>query len=206
MDKSDLREEYDSYFRKKPEKWTSEHRNEYTRLKIEEYLEGRPKTLLDIGCGNGHTIAYLRRFWENTKFYGFDLSPVAIEIAKAKLPGVDLQAGFLDEMNYPLKFDCICLLGVAEHFEDLSSSLRQVCDLLADTGIIYLESPNCLAYEGSMQEEGFRRVNFGNHQMEWHLTRESWKKHIQAAGFKITASIIGPTPQTEFILIFEKLK
>ncbi len=117
---------------------------------------------------------------------------------------VDLRAGFLDEMSYPLKFDCICLLGVAEHFEDLIGSLCQVRDLLADTGIVYLESPNCLAYEGSMPEEGFRRVNFGNRQMEWHLTRRSWIDKMKSDRFGIAASIIGPTPQTEFIFILEK--
>jgi len=207
MTKAEIKAEYDRFYRIKPEKWTSIDRNEFARKTIEEYFEiSLPKTFLDIGCGNGHTIAYLKDFWQKTTFYGFDLSSVAIETARAKLPGVDLRVGFLDEMSYPLKFDCICLLGVAEHFIDLVKSLEQVNALLSGNGIVYLESPNCLAYEGSTPEEGFRRVNFGNRQMEWHLTRRSWIDKIKAAGFDIAASIIGPTPQTEFIFILEKGK
>ncbi len=205
MSKDDVRNEYDAYYRKKPEKWTSNTRDEFTRVKIEEYWEvGYPKTFLDIGCGNGHTIAYLKQYWKKTAFYGFDLSPVAIDVARAKLPNVDLRAGFLDEMSYPLKFDCICLLGVAEHFLDLRESFGQVRELLSDTGVIYMESPNCLAYENSTPEEGYRRVEFGNRQLEWHLTRESWKKYIHESGLSVALSVIGPTPQTEFIFFLEK--
>jgi len=204
MDKKEAVAEYDRYYRKKPEKWTSAERNEYARKHIEDYLDGQPKNLLNVGCGNGHTIAYLKELWPKTVFCGFDLSPVAIETARAKLPGVDLQSGFLDEITYPMQFECVILLGVVEHFEKLNESLVQLAALVRKDGIVYIEAPNCLAYETSTPEEGFRRVNFGNRQMEWHLFRQSWINHFKAAGFEVAASIIGPTQQTEFIFILEK--
>ena len=204
MDKQETIAEYDRYYRKKPEKWTSEERNEYARKRIEEYLEYAPRVVLDIGCGNGHTIAHLQKIWLSTKFYGFDLSPAAIEIAKAKAPAANFKVMFLDEADYKIHFECILLLGVVEHFEKLHESLVQVNNLLTPSGIVYIEAPNCLAYTESTHEEGFRRVNFGSRQIEWHLSRQSWMEHFKEAGFEFGASIIGPTLQTEFIFILEK--
>jgi trans-aconitate methyltransferase len=204
VDKKDAIIEYDRYYRKKPTKWESEERDEYCRKRIEEFLEYTPRVVLDIGCGNGHTIAYLQKSWLSAKYYGFDLSPAAIEIAKTKVPGANFKVMFLDEADYKIRFECILLLGVVEHFEKLHESLVQVNNLLTPSGIVYIEAPNCLAYETSTPEEGFRRVNFGNRQMEWHLSRDSWVKHFKAAGFEVAASIIGPTPQTEFIFILEQ--
>jgi len=204
MDKKELMKEYDEYYRKKPEKWTSDDRNEYARQIIEDCIEYPPKNFLDIGCGNGHTIKYLKEYWKETAFYGFDLSPEAINVAKAKLPDVDLRVGFLDEMTYSLQFDCISLLGVIEHFENLEGSLKQLYAMLAKDGIIYIEAPNCLSYEGSTPEQGFRRVNFGNRQIEWHLTRESWMNYFRSAGFEILLNKVGRTPQTEFIFVLKK--
>lgn len=203
MDKKDAIAEYDRYYRKKPEKWTSLERNEYARAAIEDYLEDQPKSVLDVGCGNGHTLKYLGEKWPHAKLFGFDLSPVAIETAKAKLPDADLRAGFLDEMSYGRTFDCVILLGVIEHLEDIPASLQQLKALISQNGIIYIEAPNPLAYEGSTPEEGYRRVNFGNRQMEWHLKRQTWVDHFVNAGFDIAVSKIGPTPQTEYIFILE---
>jgi SAM-dependent methyltransferase len=205
MDKKDIKAEYDRFYRLKPTKWTSDDRNEYARQKIEEYLNGdRVRSVLDIGCGNGHTIAYLKAHWPDAKFYGLDLSEVAIGIARDKFDDVDLRVGFIEDTEYDEKFNCVILLGVAEHFHDIVFSFKKIADLLAPGGFVYMESPNCLAYEGSEQVEGFRRVNFGNHQMEWHLTRQSWVKKLKQAGFVVASSIIGPTPQTEFVFILEK--
>ena len=196
--------EYDAYYRKKPEKWTSDDRNEYARQIIEDCLEYPPKNFLDVGCGNGHTIKYLKEYWKETTFYGFDLSQEAINVAKAKLPDVNLRVGFLDEMEYSLQFDCISLLGVIEHFENLEESLSQLYRMLSKDGIVYIEAPNCLSYEGSTPEMGFRRVNFGNRQTEWHLTRNAWMRYFWFAKFEILLNKVGRTPQTEFIFVLKK--
>jgi trans-aconitate methyltransferase len=204
LDKKETRIEYDRFYRRKPTKWTSDDRDEYARVKIEDYLDGHPKTFLDVGCGCGHTIKYLSERWKATKFYGFDLSPVAINTARVSVPTADFQVAFLDEITYSLTFQVVCLSGVIEHFENIQASLQMIKALVSKNGIVYIEAPNCLDYPESKHVEGFRRVNFGNRQMEWHLTRGSWKEHFTKAGFKIGADIIGPTLTTEFVFIFEK--
>ena len=205
MNKNETRIEYDRFYRRKPQKWTSDERNEYARKQIEEYLEGDlPKSFLDVGCGNGHTIKYLSQYWTNTKFYGFDLSPVAIETAKTAVPDAHFQTSFLDEASYSMQFHVVALLGVIEHIEDIQAGLAHIKSLMAKNGIVYIEAPNCLAYEGSTPEESYRRVNFGNRQMEWHLKRATWINHFERAGMKVAASIYGTTPQTEFIFILER--
>lgn len=205
MDKNAIQKEYDDFYSAKPTKWTSIDRNEFARQKIEEYLNGElVHSVLDVGCGNGHTIEYLIRYWPWVKFYGLDLSSVAVDIAREKLADVDLRVNFIEDAVYEEKFDCVILLGVAEHFLDITGAFGKIASMLSKNGFIYMESPNCLAYEGSEQVEGFRRVNFGNRQMEWHLPRSSWVKRFEEAGLKVASSITGPTPQTEFVFILEK--
>ncbi len=197
--------EYNNFYLKKPTKWTSEERNQLVKTIIEDYLDGIPPVnLLDIGCGNGHTIAYLSQHWLQTQFYGLDLSDIGIHIAQERnIKQAKFVVGFLGDVEFPVHFDLIILLGVAEHFENPIESLKQVKQLLLPGGIVYIEVPNCIAYPESRHEEGFRRITVGNRQFEWHLFRESWEKIFADAGFVIKKSIRGPRQQYEFIWILK---
>lgn len=203
MKHSAMVEEYNRFYRKKPTKWTSDERNQFAKDVIDNYLDGnQPELLLDIGCGNGHTISYLTARWSQTRFYGLDLSDEAIRIAnERKLKKATFITGFLGEVEFQTRFDVIVVMGVAEHFEDPVAGLKQVKSLLLPGGIVYLEVPNCIAYPESEPVEGFRRLNVGSRQVEWHLYRESWEKIITDAGFRIVRSIVGPRVQTEFIWV-----
>jgi trans-aconitate methyltransferase len=160
---------------------------------------GQPKTVLDIGCGNGHTIDYFYRRWKATQFTGLDLSGVAIKLAQGRYPYARFMVGSVGEVELP-QFDLITLLGVAEHFEDLQGLLSECKKLLIGGGMMYIEVPNCLSYSES-KVEGFRRLSFGSRQKEWHLSRQSWQQELEKAGLKVIASITGPTAYSEFVWI-----
>jgi 2-polyprenyl-3-methyl-5-hydroxy-6-metoxy-1,4-benzoquinol methylase len=128
-----------------------------------------------------------------------DLSGVAIELAKRRCPDSTFICVSLEEAVLP-KFDVVMVLGVLEHFEDyvgIFAKLRMIMN-----GILYVEVPNCIAYPSSEKIEGFRRLNQGSHQMEWHLYRETWEKRL-ISEFKIIKSIIGPNIYSEFIWLLK---
>jgi len=179
---------YDELYREHPYRWGSSGRDEFLCKNMSQ-----PGSVLDIGCGNGHTLEYLSKMWEGTKLYGLDISEVALDIAKVRVPTAEFFCGTVDDIE--LKVDLALLLGVAEHFEDL----KELGRVKKFGGLVYLEVPNCLAYSSSTQE-GFRGERI---QKEWHLSRYTWEKIIQEQGYKIVKSLIGEGVTWEFIWILE---
>jgi len=177
--------DYNKIYTDNENKWTSEERDDFVLDNIDE-----PTSLLDIGCGNGHTIEHLARYWPNTKFYGVDISQVAIDIAKKKVP----EATFVCGTSIDKDVDVALLMGVAEHFENLKD-LENI-----KAKIVYLEVPNCLSYSDS-DEEGFRKTG---EQMEWHLRRETWEDVIKDCGYKIIERLDGGRPSWQFVWILRR--
>jgi SAM-dependent methyltransferase len=191
---------YDRIYKKNPHKWEMA---DYDRMAFETlsgyFGEYRPRSLLDIGCGNGHTLEYFIKRWPEVYYTGLDISKQAIELAKHRVPQAYYHCGALEDIIFPRKYDCITLLGVIEHFDDLAKSLGKLREMLAEGGICYIEAPNCIDYPQSLHEEGYRKTNTGSHQVEWHLFRSTWDSILINAGFEITRSLKGPSMQSEFV-------
>ena len=163
MNKEEIIKEYDARFKKKPEKWASDERNEHCyQTLLQCYPE--PKTIIDIGCGNGHTLKYLAERFKNSKLFGLDPSQEALNLAHKNCQQAELHRAFLDEFVTKKKFDVVVNLGTAEHFEDLASNLIRMRKLISSAGICYFEAPNNLNYDFGDGSHTFRRLNYGSQQ------------------------------------------
>lgn len=198
-------EEYDELYSAKPGKWVNPKRDAFAFNHVSEYLKDPPYSLLDLGCGNGHTLEMFHSMWPHVHYYGIDLSPVAIKLARSKVPGAKLYASRLDAFD-PMEvvdrfgpFNVILIMGVAEHFRDITEELDEVRRRLAKDGIVYLEVPNNMVIE-EKEEEGWFASKY---QTEWFLKRDSWEKIIQSVGFEIVKKIYGPYLDYEFIWILK---
>ena len=197
---------YDQIYRKNPHKWEME---DYDRLAFETlsgyFGDSRPRSLLDIGCGNGHTLEYFIKRWPDVYYSGLDISNEAIQLAKRRVPQAYYYCGALEEIVFLRNYDCLLLLGVIEHFDDLAKSLKKLRKLLTLDSICYIEAPNCIDYPESIHDEGYRKTNVGSHQVEWHLYRSTWEAIFRNAGFEIVKSLKGINMQSEFVwLVREK--
>jgi trans-aconitate methyltransferase len=196
MNRNDLVKEYDAYFTAEPGKWVSDRRNEYA-VKAIECFNKNPVSILDVGCGNGHTLLAMQKRFPDAVLHGMDISPVACEIASKNVSGAGILNIFVEDCEITFTNDVVLCMGTAEHFVDPNAGLLALRRFT--TGILYLEIPNNLKY--SPGDEGYRRLSCGSRQMEWHLKRDTWEKMIKQAGFEIVASYTGHKPSWEFIWI-----
>ena len=196
---SDTVNEYNRMYTEAPDRWDITALDQLRYEVLKPY--GAPVNCLDIGCGSGHTIEYLSHYWNKTRFYGIDLSPVAVAFAATRVPWANIQCDYFENCILP-QMDAILLAGTAEHFPDLERSFKKLRAMLDRNGIVYLEVPNCITYPNA-HGEGFYKTR-ADGQTEWHLPRAAWETIIKQNGFVIDKSVTGPKAYNEFIWILRK--
>ena len=188
---------YDALYSHNPRLWDDASRDAFA---FQTLALGSPANMLDVGCGNGHTIRYFKRFWPETQYTGLDWSPVALDIAAKMDPDVTYICGEIGKTALR-RYQLVTALGVVEHFEDLQAGLSAVRETISDGGLAYIEAPNCIGYATSEPIEGFRQLNIGSRQHEWHLRRPTWEEQLRKAGLEILVSKTGPSITCEFVWI-----
>jgi 2-polyprenyl-3-methyl-5-hydroxy-6-metoxy-1,4-benzoquinol methylase len=77
------------------------------------------ESILDLGCGEGFVIGYLRNHNNNLRFEGLDINKEAINMAKKLNPDVNFVICNLYKLQYnENSFDLVMLTEVLEHLED----------------------------------------------------------------------------------------
>ena len=196
-----LIDEYDRMYSENPVRW------DLTDLDAQRFEILRPycedgNSLLDVGCGSGHTIEYFADRLPDLDYYGIDLSGVAINHARTVNPQAALVQTSIQDCVFR-NIDIVLLGGVAEHFQNLSEGFSAVKKVLARNGIVYMEVPNCIAYPEA-HGEGFYKTR-ADGQTEWHMTRPAWEEVLVGNGFEVIQSVKGQKLYNEFIWIL-KLK
>jgi len=199
-------EAYDKIYTAHPGKWRSTPRDINVYLLIQEKI-GEPQNLLDVGCGNGHTIEFLNIYWKKTIFCGIDISPVAIKVAakianKLHIENAVFLNQYLEDAKKLGKYHVVTCMGVAEHFPDVVEGLKMLASHLSEDGILYLECPNNLQLEGRTDEGWYRST----YQEEWYLKRETWEQKIKQARLKIISRYQGGDLAYGFIWLLEREK
>ncbi len=98
------------------------------------------KRLLDVACGTGEHLKYLRARYAVT---GVDLSPAMLKLARKKLPGIVLARGNMLLFRLRPKFDVLlCLfssIGYLHSYSKLQQALRNFSRHLVSGGVLLLE-------------------------------------------------------------------
>ncbi|MDN5882000.1 MAG: class I SAM-dependent methyltransferase, partial [Nitrosospira sp.] len=99
--------------------------------------------LLEIGCGGGGQLEFLRHLgWQAE---GLDLDPVAVEVASAR--GLTVHAGSLKEQGFPDRyFDAVVSSHVIEHVHDPVGLLRECGRILRPGGKLVVVTPNTASW------------------------------------------------------------
>jgi 2-polyprenyl-3-methyl-5-hydroxy-6-metoxy-1,4-benzoquinol methylase len=139
--------------------------------------EGR---LLDFGCGVGGYVAKMAA--AGWKAEGIDASPQAVRLGReagltiheGTLPGVDLAPG---------SFDVITMWQALEHVPSPKATLRAARDLLKPDGRLMVVVPRLDSREARWFGPRWFALELPRHLT--HFTRETLRRHLEAAGFEV---------------------
>jgi 2-polyprenyl-3-methyl-5-hydroxy-6-metoxy-1,4-benzoquinol methylase len=113
----------------------------HVRSEIEPLLAGAPARILEIGCGAGHTLAWLKRRWPTAETVGVDgWQDIAGELKR------NADVALIQDLNDPLpdlgQFDLILALDVLEHLRDPQAVMDQLVGMLNPDGAVIVSVPN----------------------------------------------------------------
>ena len=115
----------------------------FVRRDIEPLLPARAPRVLEIGCGGGGTLDWLKQSGRAQWTSGIELSSEAAAIARTRVDDVRCgDANVLLEQFPQDSFDLILCLDVLEHLVDPWAALSKIQGLLRPGGRIITSLPN----------------------------------------------------------------
>ena len=153
--------------------WWWEGRRELTK-----WLLGKKKyhRILDVGCGTGETLSYLRTIYPKSEIYGVDTSQKAVNFSKGRGHKMVFRA---NAIKLPFKdnfFDAILFLDVLEHVKNDQRAIREAGRVLRKNRRIIITSPG-LSFIWSPHDE------MQGHQRRY--TRREIRRLTVEAGMKV---------------------
>jgi SAM-dependent methyltransferase len=111
---------------------------------IAESFPERNARVLDVGCGSGALLAFLRELGFHD-LVGIEPSPGSVDLGQRL--GLEIRAGSLAALPGDLgTFDCIVISHVLEHLESPSEALQTVAPILGSQGMLYVEVPDAIRF------------------------------------------------------------
>src|SRR5438309_8573263 len=107
---------------------------------IRKYKRSKGDALLDIACGTGHHIQYLKRLY---KTEGLDLDNLLLDFARERNPDVTFHQGDMLDFDLGKEFDVLlCLfssVGYVRTPDNLSKAIANMGRHLKPGGVVMIE-------------------------------------------------------------------
>jgi 2-polyprenyl-3-methyl-5-hydroxy-6-metoxy-1,4-benzoquinol methylase len=100
--------------------------------KVTELVEagGVPKSVLEIGVGEGFLSGHLSTVHPETKFTGLDIQERDLELLRVKFPHIEAHHGSIYDLSaLPRGYDLVICAEVLEHLEQPERALDQIVGL-----------------------------------------------------------------------------
>jgi SAM-dependent methyltransferase len=182
----DLADNYDAWYSER-----SRSEGDPRELKICDWIldlvRARPgASLLDVACGTGTFLMRARQ--RGLEVSGVDVSPIAIEVAAARVPDAKLSVGLGEDLPFPERsFEFVTCIGSLEHFPDPRAGAAELRRVLNDSGraVVYVPNLFFLGHvwlglrHGTQPSEGQQEFS------ERFLTSEGWRTLLEGEGLVV---------------------
>jgi SAM-dependent methyltransferase len=149
----------------------------------------RPRTLVEIGCGDGALLAELAARGAAEALDGFELSPPAAEIARER--GVARRVEVFDGVDVPAgdaAYDLAVLSHVLEHVPEPMSLLREAARVAP---VVLIEVPLEDNRSARREEKRAEAARIGHIQF---FDRAAVRSLVRVAGLTVAAELSDPLP------------
>jgi len=187
---------YDDWYRLETHHWWFVARGSIFLRLLAQQLDGRPRRILDVGCGTGNNALRLGRFG---RVVGLDPSSAALSYCRIRLDGrAGLSAGTMARLPFADgSFDVVTAFDVLEHDGDPESCIREVRRVLKPGGLFFASVP---AY----------RFMWGDHDRVAHhfkrYQRGEVSRLLAGAGFQVVRLTYLNAILFPIALVFRQLK
>ena len=93
-----------------------------------------PRSILDIGGGEGSLLQTLGAAHPNAKMTGTDLAATAVELARKQMPQAEFAVLDVTKARLPGTFDLIVCADVVEHIDDDQAALNNMAAMTSPGG------------------------------------------------------------------------
>jgi SAM-dependent methyltransferase len=161
------------------------------RRALSDIRRNRVHRILDVGCGNGDFLSFLKNAGYRVDCFGFEFNRPAAELAKQR--GFAVCHGSFPEgveNNFGNSFDAICLFQVLEHVADPVSLLSEIRKMLRPKGFLIIGVPDA---EGPLRHFKNALTDIPPH----HVSRWSdgcFKVGLKALGYELKKLSHEPLP------------
>lgn len=107
---------------------------------IQQYKHSPGKNLLDVACGTGGHLAFLKQHYD---VEGLDLNPDMLRMAREKQPDITFHQGDMTKFSLDRKYDAIiCLfssIGYLKTKQQLHQTIQNMAHHLQPGGVLIIE-------------------------------------------------------------------
>lgn len=145
---------------------------------------------LDIGCGFGESLLYLKH--NHCEVYGVEVDKNVLKMADKY--DLNIKIGLFKPTDYNKEFfDYVTMSQVLEHMVKPVETIKGVHDILKPNGHLIFSVPNSQSIMAKLLKRKWINWHIPYHQQ--HFTKESIIKLARKCGFKVESiKIITPTP------------
>jgi 2-polyprenyl-3-methyl-5-hydroxy-6-metoxy-1,4-benzoquinol methylase len=137
---------------------------------------GAPRSVLEIGVGEGFLSGHLSGIHPGTKFSGVDIQASDLELLRAKFPQIEAHQGSIYDLSgLPGGYDLIICAEVLEHLERPEEALDQIVKLAPERVLLTVPHEPWFMLSNLAMGKNVRR--FGNDAEHCnHFTVPSFRK------------------------------
>ena len=140
----------------------------------------QPKSLFEVGYGDGSFLTFLKSKWENN----CDLSGIDFKLPKMShhLDGINLFEGDFSTIKLNQTFDVIVMYQVLEHLQDPLTICKELHSMLKEDGILVIEVPNWDSLWRKVFSQHWSGLQIPRHQI--FFSPKTLQQLLDKAGFK----------------------